>query len=193
MVFVSLHACSQRKKNSRAWVSRVVVLHVWVKYMYQTVQSWPSLCDLCTYRLFGLQSVVSLQSRHSLSVVASDWRSFMRGRSLNLSRWDYKIMDLHFRTFVGHFTQFKKKQQKKAPLENMLIFIYNNFQQMFYKILFENRLVVKLVDANEHLLSQSPYYMSGCIWYKNEGFFCVYMYIQPEGAVFVEMLTKGPL
>ena len=45
---------------------------------------------------------------------------------------------------------------KEAPLGNMVISMYNDFQQLFCKILSENQPVVKLVNANEQFLSQSP-------------------------------------
>ena len=59
------------------------------------------------------------------------------------------------------------KKIKEAPLGNMLIFLYNDFQQLFCKILWENWPVVKLLNVNELFLSQNPYYMSDCIWHKN--------------------------
>ena len=45
---------------------------------------------------------------------------------------------------------------KEAPLGNMLIFMYNNFQQLCGKILSENQPVNELVNANEHFLSKVP-------------------------------------
>ena len=100
-------------------------------------------------------------------MLTSNWRKFRRGWSLNLSRWHHKLMK------VSYFEDYIKSRPflkilKEAPLGNMFIFMYNDFQQLFCKILWENWPVVKLVNANELFLFQSPYYMLDCIWYKNQ-------------------------
>ena len=96
-------------------------------------------------------------------ILASDWSKFERGRSLHLSRWHHKLLKISF------FEDYIKYRPfliiiKEAPLRNMLIFMYINFHQLFLKNITENQHVAKLVNANEHFLSQSPYFMSDCIW-----------------------------
>ena len=92
-------------------------------------------------------------------ILASDWSKFERGRSLHLSRWHHKLLKILFFEDYIKYRPFWIKIEE-APLGNMLVFIYNNFQQLFCKILSKNQPVIKLVNANEHFLSQSPYYMS---------------------------------
>ena len=46
------------------------------------------------------------------------------------------------------------KKVKEAPLENLLIFMCNDFQQLCCKILSENQPVNEFVNANEHFLSK---------------------------------------
>ena len=122
-----------------------------------------------------------------------DWRStgslavsqgiFMFACSLliggNLKRAEPKPVKMTSQTHEYRIFQRLHKNRpclktlKWAPLGNMLIFMYNDFQQLFCKIVWENWPVVKLVNANELFFCQSPYYMSDCIWHKNEDF-CEY-------------------
>ena len=87
----------------------------------------------------------------------------LEGWSLNLSRWHHKLMNILFFEDYIKYRPFLNKI-KEAPLGNMLIFMYNNFQKLFCKDLSENWPVCKLVNANEP--GQTTRYQI-IIWYKN--------------------------
>ena len=102
------------------------------------------------------------------NVLASDWRNLWEGGALTCQDDIISSWISHFMPIEGHLEHFWKKIKEGDIREYAYLHVQWFSATIFQKliILSENWPVVKLVNANEHFLSQSPYYTSDCIWLK---------------------------
>ena len=66
----------------------------------------------------------------------SDWRKIKRAESTPVKMTSQTLEYLIFSDYIG-YRPFLKKKIKEVPLGNMLIFMYNDFQELCCKILSE--------------------------------------------------------